>query len=124
MFDERFFADKYDLYRPTISTSAGGVQSVTEPNNATLSGKPCKFFSRVGATQPVGVAQRGYGPDFEFDAVMLTPIDADIRPAKKGEQPDHVALILQGETVAQTFVVIAVARNLNRYQRIYLLERR
>ena len=84
--EDRRFPDSYDLYRPTIATSDSGVQSVTEPAEATSSDQPCRW---LGAP-PVGFTADMVGLTQDFDAKMLVPVGADIRAGIRGEQPDHV----------------------------------
>lgn len=87
MFDDRFFSDTYDLYRPTITTADSGAQTVVEPGTATSTGNRCKYFPAPGSWS-MGAA----GPDLEYDAIVLMPYAQTLKPEKLGEQPDHVKI--------------------------------
>ena len=96
MFDDRMFTDTYDLYRPTLSASASGVQKTSDPDTATASDQRCKFFPTPGSW--VGNES---GIRHEFDAILLIPNSQSLRPEKLGEQPDHV------EIDSRRYVVVA-----------------
>jgi len=87
MPDDRMFTGTYDLYRPTVSTSASGDQSVALPNTPTAARERCLFFP-----SPAAFSQGPVGVDIDFDAVMLVPSANNIRPSDKDEQPDHVRI--------------------------------
>ena len=113
MPDIRAFTDIYDLYRPTVSISTSGDQSIALPESATLTAQPCMFFP-----SPAAFGQGGIGLEIDFDAVMLVPASNDIRPTDRDEQPDHVKI--GGEEF-----VVKIAWNAagqERFQRV-LLER-
>jgi hypothetical protein len=95
-YSANMFPDRYDLYRPAVITSVTGEQTLLEPPSylPTQTGLPCIFRP---STSGFGVGGGGFGmnmlgPSVEFDAKLLVPIDADLRPTKKGEQPDHVCI--------------------------------
>ena len=115
MFDSRWFTDTYDLYRPTITTADTGAQTFTEPDTATESDQPCRLFPGRNL-----VAFGATGPDVDYDAVLLVPAGADLRPEQKGQQPDHV------EIDSRRYVVQAVwdAGGQGLYKKVLLSERR
>ncbi len=85
MFTPGRFNATYDLYRPTLSTTTGGVQTFAEPATPTASAQGCLFFPTPGIVQG-GDA----GMDLPYDATMYVPSSAAILPQHKGDQPDHV----------------------------------
>lgn len=85
MFDSRFYQDSYDLYRPTISTTAGGRQSVDAPGTATAANQSCHYSPKPGRTN---FGERGV--ELVYDAAIHIPNGRDLRPTKVGEQPDYV----------------------------------
>jgi len=87
MPDDRMFTGTYDLYRPTVSTSTSGDQSIALPETATATGERCLFFP-----SPAAFSQGAIGLDIDFDAVMLVPSANSIRPSDRNEQPDHVKI--------------------------------
>ena len=116
MFDDRWFSDTYDLYRPTVATTTGGVQSVTVLGAATAEDQPCRLFPG-----PPTEARRGdTGLGVDIDAVLLVPAAADIRPDAPGQQPDQVVI------GAATYVVLRVhdPAALSYYKRVWLAQLR
>jgi len=87
MPDDRMFTGTYDLYRPTVSTSTSGDQSIALPESATYSDQKCLFFP-----SPAAFSQGAVGVDIDFDASMLVPFANDIRPSDRNEQPDHAKI--------------------------------
>lgn len=115
MFDERFFTDTYDLYRPTVTTADSGAQSIVEPDLATARGRKCRYLPAPG-----GWRMGQGGPDVDYDAAMLIPASDSLRPEQKGDQPDYV------EIDGRRFVVMVCwdAANLGLYRNVLLKERR
>jgi len=95
MLDDRFFSERYDLYRPTIVTSDAGQQTRSLPPTPTAAAQRCLFFPTPGATQP-----DREGLALEFDATLLVPAGADLRPAQVGGLPDQI------EVSGRRFVVL------------------
>ena len=95
MFDDRFYSETYDLYRPTLSVSASRVQTIVTPGTATESGQKCHFVPKPGR-----FTVEAQGLAIDYDARMLIPNSQSLRPSAKGEQPDHVVI------GSQTFVVL------------------
>jgi len=116
MYDSRMFSDSYDLYRPTITTSDTGEQTVTEPGTATSAGLRCLF--RPKGAQVTGITE--IGMDGDYDALLLVPATQTIYPDGKNTQPDHVKV---GE---RYFVVQKVwnAANQGLFKIVLLTERR
>jgi len=85
--DARFFSDSYDLYRPTVTTGDSGEQTVADPDAATASDQPCRYFPTPGQVTPGET-----GLTLEYDAVILYPSAQTLRPEKFGQQPDHVEI--------------------------------
>lgn len=114
MFDSRFFADTYDLYRPTVTTAATGEQSISEPATPTASAQPCHYVPHPSAWRPMPA-----GLDLEYDAVMFVPAAYVLRPAQRGQQPDVV------EISGRRYVVMACwnAGGAGLYNRVPLKER-
>ncbi len=96
MFDDAYFDDVYDLFRPTESVSASGVASAAEPGTATSTAQPCKLIRKPGhfGANPAGA-------DYDYHATLLTPASAGLRPEKRGELADVV--LIDGES----FTVVA-----------------
>ena len=86
MWDSRRFADSYDLYRPTVSMSASREQTRTF-GDATYSSQPCLYVPTPGAAR-----QTPIGPDLDYDARMLVPVSADVKPVQTGDTPDEVVI--------------------------------
>jgi len=115
MFDTRRFTDSYDLYQPSVTTSASGSQTITQ-GAATLTNQPCLFYPR--GTQPVSIGN--IGPDADFDALLLVPHAASIQPGGKGEQPYHVTTGGKGYLVTRVWN----ASNRGLFKVVLLTERR
>jgi len=112
VFDARWYSDTYDLYRPSVAVSAGGVQAVTVPETATASGQSCRIF--VGRPPAWVIGREGI--DQDYDAVMLVPASRTLQPEAANQQPDHV-------TVSGTaYVVLSChdARNQGLFKRALL----
>lgn len=88
MFDDRTFAETYDLYRPTRAVSGSGRQVVYEPDDATASDQPCLFFD----SPMQAFSQTRFGVEITPDAVMLIPYSATLYPIARGDAPDHVVV--------------------------------
>ncbi len=105
MYDARYFDATYDLYRPTVSTSESGVQSRAVPTTATASARPCRFFPTPGR-----MSRDARGLDMDFDAVLLAPAGADLRPAQQSQQPDVVHINSRRYTVLAVWPLAGAAR--------------
>ena len=116
MFDERAYTDRYDLYRPTVATSASHTQTLTLPGSVTESSKPCLLFPKSSAGKWVS----NIGADVDFDAVLLYPYSQTLKPAQSGQQPDYVVIS------SRTYLVVMAwpAAGRTYYNRALLKERR
>ncbi|HUU34525.1 MAG TPA: hypothetical protein VMW48_10700, partial [Vicinamibacterales bacterium] len=92
MYDARYYSDTFDLYRPTVSTSASHRQQVTEPVTATSTGNRCRYVGTPGTWRMGAVHFGETGPDLAYDAKLLCPAGTDLLPIKRGDQPDVVEI--------------------------------
>lgn len=115
MIDERRYTDSYDLYRPTVVTSASRSQTVTVPDTPTASAQSCLFFPKPGVLRPTPS-----GAELPYDARLHVPADRDILPAKQGDTADVVVV------GAQTFTVLVAyaAAGRGQYKIVALKEQR
>ena len=113
--DLRLFTDRYDLYRPTVSTTSSGTQRPAEPDTATSTDNPCLFFDGPGRAFGIGEA----GLEQHFDARMRIPATQTLYAEHRGQHPDHV--MVNG----RMFVVGAVhdAAGRGKHKRVLLRER-
>lgn len=113
MFDARFYSDSYDLYRLTVSTSNGGVQTLVEPGTATATAQSCHYNPRPGRFV---ATERGI--ELAYDATILVPPDRDLRPTKVGEQADRIKISSRSYTV----LIVWDAAGRGFYKRAFLEE--
>ena len=118
MFDAGFFPDRFDLYRPTITTSATGEKSRTFPGTPTNSSVACLFSPNAGRFM-----QRMEGIELNFDAELRCQVSVDIRAEKRGQKPDKIVVTrYQGSTVSRPFVALGVVSAYEKFLIVYLQE--
>ena len=118
MYDTRQDPDRFDLYRPTVSTSATGERARTYPDTPTLSAQACLFSHGRGS-----FAVHEQGLSIDHDAEMRLPAGVDLRADERGEEPDKVVITRHaGASVAMNFVVVWVRNHHGRYKTAFLKE--
>jgi len=104
MFTDGAYVDRYDLHRPTVVKSAAHEETVSVPGEATSADNPCLFFPKPGQME-AGMT----GLTMDYDAILLAPVDADLKPEDEDEQPDYVKVYDKDGVEQGIFLVVSVA---------------